>query len=129
VLAVVTAVRRVTVRLPHRVLHALCYPLAVALQVVFVTPFRALRHRPRGAGLAAALPLKTYADYPFSVLVNDQFDRFSAPLERRYTAEEVRHVLAAAGLEDIVVLPNHGWVGDGCRGLTTNPPDAGRSRG
>jgi hypothetical protein len=53
-------------------LHALCYPLAVALQVVFVVPFRTLRHRPRGRGVAAALPLKTYADYPFSVLVNDQ---------------------------------------------------------
>lgn len=129
VLAVVTAVRRVTVRLPHRVLHALCYPLAVALKVVFVTPFRALRHRPRGRGVAAALPLKTYADYPFSVLVNDQFDRFSAPLERRYAAGEVRDVLAAAGLEDIVVLPNHGWVGDGRPAVTTNPPDAGRSRG
>jgi ubiquinone/menaquinone biosynthesis C-methylase UbiE len=115
VLEAVTAVRRVTVRLPHRLLHALCYPLAALLQVTVVVPYRALRRRPRTGRLAAALPLKTYADYPFSVLVNDQFDRFSAPLERRFTADEVRAAMQAAGLEDVVVLPNHGWIGDGRR--------------
>lgn len=122
VLALVTAARRLTVRLPHRALHVLCYPLAVGLQVTFVAPYRALRHRPRGRDLATALPLKTYADYPFSVLVNDQFDRFSAPLERRYTAAEVRGALTAAGLADVVVLPNHGWVGDGRRAALTRSP-------
>jgi 2-polyprenyl-3-methyl-5-hydroxy-6-metoxy-1,4-benzoquinol methylase/uncharacterized protein YbaR (Trm112 family) len=114
-LAAVTAARRVTVRLPHRVLHALCYPLAAALLVAFVAPYRGLRRRARGRGLAATLPLKTYADYPFSVLVNDQFDRFSAPLERRYGADEVRQALEGAGLESVTVLPNHGWIGDGRR--------------
>ena len=99
VLGLVAAARRLTVRLPHRVLHLLCYPLAVGLEVAFVAPYRTLRHRPRSRRLAAALPLKTYADYPFSVLVNDQFDRFSAPLERRYAAEEVQAALSAAGLQ------------------------------
>ncbi|MGH2918470.1 MAG: methyltransferase domain-containing protein [Solirubrobacteraceae bacterium] len=116
VLRLVSALRRVTVRLPHRVLHALCYPLAAALQLSVVGPYRALRARPRGRRLATALPLKTYADYPFGVLVNDQFDRFSAPLERRFTAGEVRAAMEDAGLEDVVVLPNHGWVADGRRG-------------
>lgn len=115
VLRAVTALRRVTVRLPHPVLHALCYPLAALLWVGIVGPYRLLRTRRRTARLAAALPLKTYADYPFSVLVNDQFDRFSAPLERRFTADEVRAAMEAAGLEDVVVLPNHGWVADGRR--------------
>jgi len=95
--------------------HGLCYPVAVSLQLGIVGPYRALRARPRGRRLAAALPLKTYADYPFSVLVNDQFDRFSAPLERRFTAEEVRAAMKSAGLEDVVVLPNHGWIADGRR--------------
>jgi ubiquinone/menaquinone biosynthesis C-methylase UbiE/uncharacterized protein YbaR (Trm112 family) len=115
VLALVTATRRLTVRLPHRILHVLCYPLAAVLQAGIVAPYRALRRRPRGRGLASGLPLKTYADYPFSVLVNDQLDRFSAPLERRYTAQEVRDAMTAAGLEDVVVLSNSGWVGDGRR--------------
>lgn len=117
VLRMVTSVRRLTVRLPHALLHAACYPLAAVLQCAFVTPYRLLRHRPRASGLAELLPLKTYADYPFSVLVNDQFDRFGAPLERRFTAAEVRAAMEGAGLEDVVVLPNHGWVADGRRTL------------
>jgi 2-polyprenyl-3-methyl-5-hydroxy-6-metoxy-1,4-benzoquinol methylase/uncharacterized protein YbaR (Trm112 family) len=114
-LTLVTAARRVTVRMPHRVLHTLCYPLGAALHVAFVGPYRNLRCRPRGKQIAASLPLKTYADYPFSVLVNDQFDRFSAPLERRYTADQVRDALVDAGLQDVIVTPNHGWVADGRR--------------
>jgi SAM-dependent methyltransferase len=127
VLRAVTALRRVTVRLPHRLLHALCYPLAAVLQVAVVAPHRALRRRPRTAALAATLPLKTYADYPFGVLVNDQFDRFSAPLERRFTAAEVRAAMLDAGLEDVVVLPNHGWIADGRR--PTSPRRAGTPPG
>ncbi len=117
VLRAVTALRRVTVRLPHPLLHALCYPLAAALHLAVVAPYRALRGRPGAARLAAALPLKTYADYPFGVLVNDQFDRLSAPLERRFTAAEVRAAMEGAGLRDVVVLANHGWVADGRRPL------------
>jgi SAM-dependent methyltransferase len=113
VLRGVDAARRITTRLPHRVLHALCVPLAAALAVLFVLPYRALRRRPRGRRLAASLPLKAYADYPFGVLVNDQFDRLSAPVERRFTREEVRRMLLDAGLEDVEVVANNGWVGDG----------------
>jgi ubiquinone/menaquinone biosynthesis C-methylase UbiE len=113
VLRLVSAVRRLTVRLPHPLLHALCVPLAALLAVAFVWPYRLLRRIPRLRRLAGAFPLKTYADYPFGVLVNDQFDRFSAPLERRYTRAEVEAMLEAAGLAEVSVLPNHGWVGDG----------------
>ena len=127
VLRAVTAVRRVTTALPHRVLHALCYPLAAILHLSVVAPYRALRTRPRTARAAAALPLKTYADYPFSVLVNDQFDRFSAPLERRFTEDEVRSAMEAAGLEDIVLIANHGWIADGRR--PANPVASDVSRG
>jgi 2-polyprenyl-3-methyl-5-hydroxy-6-metoxy-1,4-benzoquinol methylase len=114
-LTAVSAARRVTTQLPHRALHALCYPLAAGLHVAFVAPQRGLRRRPRGRRIAEALPLQTYADYPFSVLVNDQFDRFSAPVEHRYTREQVRELHERSGLEDVVVLPNHGWIGDARR--------------
>jgi hypothetical protein len=67
------------------------------------------------ARMADWLPLKTYADYPFMVLVNDQFDRFSAPIERRFTREEVEVLMRTAGLIDVIVLPHHGWIADGRR--------------
>lgn len=113
VLRLVTAARRVTVRLPHRVLHVLCVPLAAGLAVAFVWPHRILRRLAPVRHLADALPLRTYADYPFNVLVNDQFDRFSAPLERRFTRAEVLAMIDGAGLIDTRVLANHGWIGDG----------------
>jgi SAM-dependent methyltransferase len=115
VLRWIQAVRRVTTRMPHRVLHLLCYPLAALLFAAFVLPYRLLRHRRATAWLARRLPLKTYADYPFGVCVNDQFDRLSAPIEHRFTADEVRTLLERAGFVDVVVLPHHGWIGSARR--------------
>jgi len=112
-LRVVALARRGTTRMPKPLLHALSYPLAGALYGLFVLPYRATRRRPRFRRFAQALPLRLYADYPFAVCVNDQFDRFSAPLERRFTAEEVRTMLRDAGFDDVVVLGNHGWIGSG----------------
>jgi SAM-dependent methyltransferase len=114
-LRLVAAVRRVTTRMPRPLLRALCYPIAVTLFAIFVLPYRITRHAPGLERLAAAFPLKAYADYPFMVCVNDQFDRFSAPLERRFTAEQVEEMLREAGLVDIVVLDNNGWIGSARR--------------
>jgi len=122
----VTGVRRLTTRLPHRALHALCYPVGAALFVVFVGPYRVLRQRRRSRRLAAALPLKAYADYPFGVLVNDQFDRLSAPIEHRYTRAQVAEMLTRAGLEDVVIVENHGWVANGRRPSQRTPDGASR---
>lgn len=114
-LGMVRAARRVTTRLPHRVLHVLSYPIAALATAAFVVPHRVLRRFPATRPLAQRLPLRAYADYPFGVCVNDQFDRFSAPLEHRYTRDEVRGWLERAGFEDVQVLPNHGWLGSGRR--------------
>jgi SAM-dependent methyltransferase/uncharacterized protein YbaR (Trm112 family) len=114
-LSLVRLLRRGTVRLPHRMLHPLCYPIAAVVYAAFVLPYRVLRKIPATRQIADALPLKAYADYPFGVCVNDQFDRFSAPLERRFRREEVCELLTNSGLSDVIVLPNHGWVGSGRR--------------
>jgi SAM-dependent methyltransferase len=114
-LRLVSATRRVTTRMPRPVLRALCYPIAAATFAVFVLPFRLTRRVRPLQRVAAILPLKAYADYPFGVCVNDQFDRFSAPLEWRFTAGEVAEMLSDAGFTDIVVLENDGWIGSGRR--------------
>jgi SAM-dependent methyltransferase/GT2 family glycosyltransferase/uncharacterized protein YbaR (Trm112 family) len=127
VLRLVTAAREMTVRLPYRLLHRLCYPLAGALWITVVLPQRLMRAHPITRRLANGLPLKTYADYPFVVLVNDQFDRFSAPIEQRFTRAKVRVMLERAGLDEVVVLPNYGWLGDGTRRCSAREESSGIS--
>jgi SAM-dependent methyltransferase/uncharacterized protein YbaR (Trm112 family) len=112
-LAATSAVRAVTTRLPYRAVHALSYPAAWLAVAGFVWPYRLLRRVPWLDGLAERLPMKQYADYPFRVCVNDQFDRLSAPIENRYTRAEVEGWLREAGLEDVTVRANSGWIGAG----------------
>ena len=112
-LRLVTAARRVTTRMPRLLVRALSYPIAAALFGVFVLPYRISRRVPRLERVAGGFPLKAYADYPFGVCVNDQYDRFSAPIEWRFAADEVETMLRDAGFADIVVLENFGWIGSG----------------
>ncbi len=112
-LGLVTLLRRATTRLPHRVLNWLCYPIAAGACLSFVMPYRAFSKSRFTRKFAETLPLKQYAQYPFSVLLNDQFDRFSAPLEKRYCRAEVSRWLENSGLEDVRVTPNSGWLGHG----------------
>jgi SAM-dependent methyltransferase/uncharacterized protein YbaR (Trm112 family) len=111
-LSLVTAARRVTTRIPHRLLYGLSFPAAAIAFAGFVWPYRLLL----AAGLtevAERLPMKQYAKYPFRVCVNDQFDRLSAPIEFRYTRAEVEGWMRRAGLEATVVRPNYGWCATG----------------
>ncbi len=111
-LALVNSFRHLTTRLPHGAVHALAFPAAVGAFTCFVWPHRLLKKI--GFGTAAEkLPMKQYAYYPFRVCVNDQLDRFSAPIENRYTRQEVRDWLDRAGLQDSQVNATFGWVGTG----------------
>ncbi len=114
----VTALRAVPTRLPHDLLYWLSYPLAAAAFGGFVLPYRALKRLPGCDRWAEGMPMRQYARYPFQVCVNDQFDRFSAPLENRYTQAEVFGWLERAGLDDRQVLPNWGWLGVGKKPLS-----------
>jgi SAM-dependent methyltransferase len=112
-LAFATAARLVTTRLPFPVLRVLCWLLSAVLWPLVVLPYKALT----AAGVRAIerWPLYVYAKYPFTVLYNDQFDRFSAPIEKRYSPAEVTALLTAAGLTNVSVRPCFGWVADGTR--------------
>ncbi|MGI8551495.1 MAG: methyltransferase domain-containing protein [Dehalococcoidia bacterium] len=122
-LSAVAAARRVTTRLPHGMLYCLSYPLAAVAYAGFVAPYRLLSALPAAAAFAERLPMKQYAAYPFQVCVNDQFDRFSAPIENRYTRAQVCGWLERGGLEEIRVLPNWGWLGSGRKSAPSHPSD------
>jgi SAM-dependent methyltransferase/uncharacterized protein YbaR (Trm112 family) len=107
-LNLVGMVRRVTTRLPFPLLRAFSWCVAVGCEVGFVAPYRALRNT-RWKAFAETLPLKLYADFPFRLLYQDQFDRFSAPIENRYDREEVEGWLTRSGLEDWDIVRGSGW--------------------
>ena len=112
-LSLVTATRRITTRLPHRAVYALAFPAAVMAFAFFVWPYRLLKAIPGLRSIAEKLPMKQYASFPFRVCVNDQLDRFSAPIENRYTCQDVKDWLNRAQLEKTKVNAAYGWVGTG----------------
>ncbi len=112
-LALVNALRPLTTRLPFPVLKAFCYVLSVGLWVGVILPYRLLLAA--GIDSVRCLPLVQYAKYPFTILYNDQFDRFSAPIEKRYRAGEVKKLLEQCGLESVSVWPRFGWIAEGRR--------------
>lgn len=49
------------------------------------------------------MPLYGYRDYSLYTMRTDARDRFGTPLEQRFTREEIRTMMSAAGLVDIVI--------------------------
>ncbi len=112
-LAIIEALRKVTTRLPHRAVYGLAFPAALAAFTFFVWPYRLLKRVPGLSKLAEKMSMKQYAGLPFRVCVNDQLDRFSAPIENRYNRMEVEAWLRRGNLQDRQVSPNYGWVASG----------------
>ena len=119
-LKAVSASRTITVRMPHRLLYPLSHVAAFLVWTCFVWPYRLLKQIPMIAAMADLLPLRQYSRYPFRTCVNDQFDRLSAPLERRYTRAQVEQFLESGGLEEQQVFPNFGWVACGRKPISTH---------
>jgi ubiquinone/menaquinone biosynthesis C-methylase UbiE len=55
---------------------------------------------------AETVPLSFYRDRSFYTMRTDAFDRFGTRLEQRFTAEEIRSMMSAAGLVDIEFSPS-----------------------
>ena len=113
ILRVVDWIRKVTTRMPFGLLRVFCWLLSSVLWTVVVLPYRALAAI--GVSGQEQWPLGVYARYPFRVLYNDQFDRFSAPIEQRWTESEVRSLMARLGLRNVKVLPSFGWIAEGTK--------------
>lgn len=112
-LRMVTLTRRLTVRLPYPLLDAFSWLAAAVGYSVFSLPYKYLSRWKRTRALAQQLPLQRYAKDGFRVCHNDQFDRFSAPIEHRHSREEVRSWFTEAGLEEIQVQEHYGWIASG----------------
>jgi SAM-dependent methyltransferase len=99
--------RRLTTRTPVRLLRLLSAPIAALLFAALVAPGRIGERR--GIAALAGLPLRTYRRAPLRSLWLDTFDRLSAPLEARYTGDEVEGWFTRAGLTLDAVREDAGW--------------------
>jgi SAM-dependent methyltransferase len=121
-LAAVNATRALTTRLPHRVLYALCQVGSPVVFTMFTLPASLARHFKALAPVGASLPFR-HGTGPFS-LVGDLYDRFSAPVEWRYSRAGSAAFFAEAGLDHVFVAFERGWMVSGVKPVSTQalPP-------
>jgi SAM-dependent methyltransferase/uncharacterized protein YbaR (Trm112 family) len=98
----VDGLRRVLSRAPRPLLGPITSVIAAAVYLPLARASWLLR-RAGLRGLAAALPLSSYADRSFRVMRNDSLDRFGTRLEKRFTRKQVIDLMDRAGLRDIRV--------------------------
>lgn len=115
------ALRKLTTRMPLKMLYILCWIIAVFLRIFSHYPYRVLSRIGPAKGLAERLPIKDHARYPFQVTVADAFDRLSVPLVQYYNEPEFRKWFEEEGLDGIRILRrfknNESW-----RGVAVVPP-------
>lgn len=120
--------RKLTVRMPFRVLHGLSIVLAVLSEIVLLVPYRILSRIPFTRELAERIPGRIYAKFPFRENVVGWFDRLGAPVTHYFTRDDVEKMLADAEFEAIEVVARPGasasWVAQAIRkGLDANRKD------
>ena len=107
-LAAVNRSRAVTTVLPHRLLYALCAAGSPLVWLLFTVPHTLLNLLPPARGIAASFPFR-HGTGPFS-LTGDLYDRFSAPVEKRYNSASAVSLLKESGLEQVATRKNRGWM-------------------
>jgi len=112
-LAAANAARALTTRLPHHVLYGLCRLGSPIVFTLFTLPALVGRRFAGLAPLAATLPFR-HGTGPFS-LVGDLYDRFSAPVEWRYSRAGSAAFFSGAGLDRVIVAAERGWMVSGIK--------------
>lgn len=91
--------RRAFAALPHRIKVAGSTAIAAAVYLPLARLARLLEGRGKDV---EGLPLSFYRHRSFHTIRTDAYDRFATRLEQRFTADQIRSMMAAGGLEDIV---------------------------
>lgn len=107
----VTLIRRVSSKLNRKLLYFLSLISSPAVFVFFTLPAIMLRGFKKTRKIAGYIPFN-FAKSPFS-LTADLYDRFSAPIERRFNKQELYEMLSAHGFFNIKVTKlkdTAGWV-------------------
>lgn len=110
-LKIVTAVRRITIRLPKEMLYALSWVLSPLVFIIFTAPSKIMKNFKATKDIASKMPFN-FGTGPFS-LRRDLYDRFGAPIEYRFSRKGVNELFEECGFSNIHItrLRNTaGWV-------------------
>ena len=105
--------RALTTRLPNRILYRLCWVASPFVFTLFTLPALVAGRLPALSSFAGALPFR-HGTRPFG-LVGDLYDRFSAPVEFRYSRKSSTAFFSAAGLQHVTVAAERGWMVSGMK--------------
>jgi uncharacterized protein YbaR (Trm112 family) len=102
--------RKITRKLPHRLLYYLCYFPAMLYHSSNLL-YRALDSNRLTRGLALMVPFKGYAKFPFRVKHADAFDFLATPEDNYYLREDMKRWVSKAGLKDtwITDIEGRSW--------------------
>jgi ubiquinone/menaquinone biosynthesis C-methylase UbiE len=104
--------RRVISALPFAVRSPLCDAIAA---LVYWPLARIAKHLERLGINVASLPLSAYRAQSFYAMRTDSLDRFGTRIEKRFTQEQMRHMMQNAGLERIAFSESVFWCAVGYR--------------
>lgn len=107
----VSWLRVITVRMPPKLVYALSWFFAPFVYIIFTVPSKVVMTCPGGKNLARKMPLN-FGTGPFS-LKGDLFDRFSAPIEYRFSRQGAFNLFIECGFDNVTVSrlrDRAGWV-------------------
>jgi SAM-dependent methyltransferase len=100
--------RALTTHLPHRLLFGLCRVGSPMVFLMFTLPHKVLCRTGLLTSFADSLPFR-HGKGPFS-MTGDLYDRFSAPIEYRFSREGTEQFVKQAGLVVQKIAKERGWM-------------------
>lgn len=89
-------------KMPGGIKRFFCNILAVIFYMPFVLLNRLLKLFGVSKKIRSRIPLYSYESTSFYIIRNDALDRFGTPLEQRFSRSQIREMMQAAGLENII---------------------------
>jgi len=112
-LKLVNLLRKITRRMPPTILYAICFILTPAVWICCSVPTRMMMKFRATKGIAERIPYRHTLNP--ACIVSDLYDRFSPPIEKRYSKDQVEQLFLNHGFEDINIVNIRGWLAWGRR--------------
>lgn len=103
---ILEALRKITVKMPLKMLNRFCFVMAVP-DYAIILAWKALKNLSLGRFLDPVVPqrIKVYSQYNFKTVVADWFDRLACPVKKHYSQEDLASWYEKEGYKDIRVTP------------------------